>query len=482
MKKEEYYKIIHYIADIIKGTYFENQTYAVGGCCRDLVMGNDIHDIDICVEMPNGGIKFAKFMEQNGYTTNNVVIYETYGTAMFHLKEFNGVEIECVMTRGEQYHDKNSRNPQVTYASLEEDCFRRDLTINALYHNISQDKIIDPTNKGLSDIKSHYIRVTNENPNIVFQDDPLRMLRCVRFASRFGWVIESNTFSAIERNKELIPNVITQERITDEFSKMMSEGNPVEALKLLKITGLMPYVIKEIVDTYDLKQNDKHFGTVYEHTLKTIDGALAFADKYLIKYNRLLLCVTALLHDIGKIKTYSVVDDKIHFYGHEYEGTEMAREILKRMKYSNKFIEKVCFLIKNHMTTKRWGDDCRHMKINKLRKLQYKCNDLETFLILLAVIDGDNNAHKTEYNMPNQAYNILTKTSEMLDEGDDMFGYVLPINGNDIMERYGLKPGPDIQRILSNALKTAFNNRYIGKEECLNSVKGIIKEIKHKEL
>ena len=158
MTREEFKKITEYIGSIIKGTSFENHIFAVGGSIRDLCMGNDIKDIDLVIDLPYGGVNFANWCKDQGYT-KTVVIYETYGTAA--MKILNQ-DIECVMTRGEKYLDDGTRNPTVEFADLKEDAFRRDLTINALYYNISTGEILDPTGYGIKDIENKIIRVPME--------------------------------------------------------------------------------------------------------------------------------------------------------------------------------------------------------------------------------------------------------------------------------------------------------------------------------
>lgn len=158
MTREEFKKITEYIGSIIKGTSFEGHVFAVGGSVRDLCMGNDIKDIDLVIDLPNGGVDFANWCKDQGYT-KTVVIYETYGTAA--MKILNQ-DIECVMTRGEKYLDDGTRNPTVEFADLKEDAFRRDLTINALYYNISTGEILDPTGYGIKDIENKIIRVPME--------------------------------------------------------------------------------------------------------------------------------------------------------------------------------------------------------------------------------------------------------------------------------------------------------------------------------
>ena len=158
MTREEFKEIANYIGDIIKDTPWYQHIYIVGGSVRDFYMGNDIKDIDLVIDLPNGGVDFANWCKDQGYT-KTVVIYETYGTAA--MKMLNQ-DIECVMTRGEKYLDDGTRNPTVEFADLKEDAFRRDLTINALYYNISTGEILDPTGYGIKDIENKIIRVPME--------------------------------------------------------------------------------------------------------------------------------------------------------------------------------------------------------------------------------------------------------------------------------------------------------------------------------
>ena len=467
MTKDKFYKIVLYLKDLINGTEFEGKTYVVGGAVRDLLMNKEIKDIDIVLELPNGGIRFAKWMEENGYTHGSVVTYPTYGTAMFRMNEYPEVEIECVQTRKEQYKDKNSRNPETCYGTLEEDIMRRDLTINSLLYNISSGEIIDITGKGLKDIEEHTIRVTSD-PDIVFFDDGLRLLRVCRFSCRLGWLIDTDTYIGMLKNTHRL-ETITKERIADELNKILMSDNAVSGIHILKSVGLLKYIIPELCETFELEQNKYHFGTVFEHTMKVLD---LVSKRPFYGVAKLEVRMAALLHDIGKITTKSI-DDKgnLHFYGHELAGADIAGIILRRLKYPNHFVERVKFLIENHMRTKQWGDACEHMKDKTLRKLQYQCG-YARFLELMSLIDADNKSHAIDHCLPNQVYTINKLTNRMVDDKTDMFDYELPINGDDVMFIKGIEPGRDVKDCLEYAMKLAFNNPKITRTELLKHIKG----------
>ena len=448
MKQEQYIQIRHAIRDIVKGTAWENHVYVVGGCVRDELMGNEIKDVDMCVDLRGGGVRFAEWLYANKLTTGKPVTYPTYGTAMFHLLQFPDIEIECVQTRKEKYSDPKMRNPETAFGSIQEDCLRRDLTINSLYRNASTDELLDLTGKGLDDIKNHVIRTTAD-PDIIFDDDPLRILRCVRFATRYGWEIEDNTFEGMKKNVSRL-DIITPERIRDEFDKMLTCNHPVRAMELLRTTGAMHFVLPELEETYRMTQNHYHFGTVWEHTMKVLEN---------IQSSELLLRVSALLHDIGKVRTREETEDgKVHFIGHEKMSAQMTEAILRRLKYPNDFIRQVQFLVRHHMDSKTWKDDLSMMKSKHLRKLQYECKTEERFKNLMLLMDADNKAHAEGYCLNNQIRLIRERTDRMKDEGSALFDYRLPFTGEEVMNLKGLKPGLAVKDCLEYLLKLAFVN------------------------
>ena len=466
MTQKEFYKIVNYIKQIISGTIWENHVFAVGGCIRDLYLQNEIKDIDLVININEGGVRFANWCKDMSLT-HSVVVYPTYGTAMFKFNDFPDEEIECVMTRKEQYKDKNSRNPETTYGSIEEDAFRRDLTINALYFDISSGQVIDPTGKGVDDILAHVIRTTNDNPDIVFEDDPLRILRVVRFATRYGWEIEQNTYESMKRNVDRL-SIITKERIRDEFEKILLCKNATQGIKTLIEIGTMKYIIPELKQTLEMTQNKFHFGTVFEHTL-------ALIDYYHEHYQPDIICLLAcLLHDIGKIKTRTVGDDgRVHFYEHEFIGAEMVEPILRRLKYDNYTIREVQFLVKNHMRTKNFGDNCEKIKPKHLNKLIYQCEHINRYTNLCKVIECDNMSHSPEYCVHGQ-YDYFMKHLD-----SKFFGYKLSINGNDVMNILNIEGGPVVKMILDKLVKQAFSNPEIKRETCIKMLPNLLKQVKN---
>ena len=466
MKREDFLNITEYIGVIIRGTSFENHVFAVGGSVRDFYMGNDIKDIDLVIDLPHGGVDFANWCKEQGYT-KTVVIYETYGTAMFKFHQFPGEEIECVMTRGEKYLDKDSRNPVTAFAPIEEDAIRRDLTINALYYNVSTGEILDLVG-GRSDIDNHIIRTTNTDPDVVFDDDPLRILRVVRFATRYGWDIEAKTLKSMKKYAKRL-KIITKERIQAELNKILMCKCGATGINIIHNIGAMEYVIPEFEKCYGLTQNAFHFGDVAEHTLAVLDNHCRMFEPVLTER---LAC---LLHDIGKTVTRTVKDGKVHFYDHEYAGVGIAYQIMKDLKYDNDTIEEVSFLIKNHMRTKQMGDGARLIKDKTLNKLLYDCKTFDRFCSLMRVIECDNLAHKKECCIYDQ-YDELTEKVRNSETYMKMFGYKLPVTGDDIMETLGIGPGPIIAEINNRLLKRVFLDPGISRGRCLQLLPGLKKE------
>ena len=464
MLKSLYIDIRNRLRELIAGTEFDGKVFFVGGCCRDDIMGTEIKDIDISVALPDGGIRLAVWLHENGHLAGEVSAYPEFHTAKFRLSDFPEVELESVHTRKESYPDRGSRNPVTDYGTHEEDCFRRDFTVNALYQNISTGEIIDITGKGLDDIREQIIR-TPSDPFVKFDEDPLRILRCIRFAARFGWKIAQETFDAM---RAMVPRmeILTPGRISEEFMKMLSDGHPAMAMELLKSTGAMHYVLPVFEQTYDMAQNKYHFGTVWDHTVAVLEETARQTDDVYVR-------LAALLHDIGKIITRTVdAEGNVHFYKHEFMAMDMVRDVMKSLNLPNEEIATVQFLVSHHMCAKNWGYECERMKDKSLRKLQHACRTWERFQDLMIIVYADNMSHAQEYCMPRQSEVMLERTRQMMQEGSAMFGYRPVLSGKEIMEIKGLTPGPQIKKCQDYLMALAFNNPLMTREEAIKFLKG----------
>ena len=321
---------------------------------------------------------------------------------------------------------------------------------------------------GRSDIDNHIIKTTNPDADQIFIDDPLRCLRVIRFATRYGWEIEKNTYESMKRNVKRL-KIITKERIQAEFNKILMSENAVMGINMLHDIGAMTFIVPEFEKCYGLTQNRFHFGDVAEHTLAVLDYHCKHFDADLTER---LACF---FHDIGKTATRTVKDGKIHFYDHEYVGAELTGDILRELKYDTDTIKKVQFLIRNHMRTKQAGDGARYMKDKSLHKLLYECKTFEMFKSLMRIIECDNEAHAKDCCIHNQ-YSELVAKVELEGSHSKMFGYKLPVTGEDIMNVLGLEPGPIIAEINKRLLNQAFLEPEISKERCIKLLPGIRKQ------
>lgn len=436
---QELYNIIRTrLREMIDGTRFEGNVFFVGGCCRDEIMGKEIKDIDIAVSLPDGGILLAEWLQEKGYALPEMVIFQEYGIAKFRLADFPDEELEAVNTRKESYPDRLSRNPVTEYGTLEEDCLRRDLTINSLYYDITNGVFVDITGLGIDDIKNHVVRTTVD-PDRVYDEDPLRILRCIRFATRFGWEIENDTLAAMKRQVSRM-SILTQERIKDEFLRMLTSDHPVMAMEYLKDVGCMKYVIPEL---------ESAFGTVWEHTMKVLGLISSETDD-------LILRLAAILHDLGKTVN---VEDKVS-------------EILKRFKFDSDDIRYIRLLVRHHTDCKSWGPVCENMKDSSLRRLQYVCQNYDTFRALMMLIHAVNMALPPEYSMPHQVKIIISRSEQMLADGTDMFEFKPWLTGRQIMEILEIGPGPQVKKYQDFLLNLAFNDPLMPIETVIKNLKG----------
>lgn len=453
MTQEE--RILNIVKKTIQGTEWEGKINLVGGAVRDQIMGEPVDDLDFVVEGNiSAGLDFATWLckKWNVFSEgSNPVVFPKYGTASMHYKN---IKLEFVAPRKEKY-TPGSRNPVVSDGVLMDDAMRRDSTINSLMRNISTNKILDLTGKGLSDIKNGIIR-TPLDPDITFKDDPLRMLRTTRFSVKYNFKIEDNVMKSIIKNAKLI-NTITSERVRDELNKILMTNNPSKGIQLLKDTGLLTYILEEFNETIGMVQNKYHNEDVFQHSMSVLSNTPGDLKTRLI----------ALFHDIGKTLTRTVTPEgSVHFYGHEEASEKMVRQIMTRLKYPGDLIDAVAMGVRQHMILKHGEDDASKLSDKSLRKFVAAVgNNLEN---ILDVIHADNISHANESVMKNQI-NIVRQRISQLNSQITKTNAKLPINGNDLISM-GLKPGPMIGKILSAVEDAWYENPNITREQAIEIV------------
>ena len=460
--------ILMFLQKYIENSSWKNKIYLVGGAVRDEIMGNEIKDLDFLVD---GDIdsaivfstelgKYLGVFKEN----SNPIIYPRFGTSKLSLRgnkfKLPNIELEFVSPRKETY-DGISRKPEIVKGEIMDDVLRRDLTINSLLKNITSGEVIDMTGRGVNDIKNKKISTTN-NPDVIFKEDPLRMLRAIRFTLKYEFEMDWSVLESIKKNAHLINN-ISKERIKDEFNKILILNNPSKGIEMLRISGLLKYILKDVDDMYGVEQNKYHKDDVYQHTLSVLDKT-----KPQIK-NRLM----GLFHDIGKILTKTITPDgSIHFYEHEKYGVDVVKRIMGELKYPNELINSVVLGVREHMSLKQGGNDGVKLTDKTLRKFKVRVGDnLEDILDL---IHADNISHSDEYSMSEQINNVKERLKK-LDVELSNNKAKLPIDGNDL-KLLGLNPSPLYKEILSLIEDMFFENPKISKEDAVKFVKKYIKE------
>ncbi len=405
-----YRTICHWLRDLIRGTQWEGHVFAVGGCCRDEILGRDIKDVDLAVDLPNGGVELATWLHNRRLTVGRPIYFEKYGTAKLRLKAFPDDEIELVQTRREKYTDRTTRNPEVVSGSLQDDCFRRDFTVNTLYHDISADKMIDLTGRGIADIREGVLR-TPSDPDETFDDDPVRILRCIRFAARFGWKIDPAVRDALYRNIDRL-SIVSRERCRAELTKMLTGPDPHAALEMLADTGGAPYVLPLLAEAVPRKGAEEKVPGLWHHAVDSVEA---------MKDDSAPLRLAAFLHDIGKLRTrVKERNGSVRYPRHALIGADMAQKALRSMKFEPETYLETAFLIRNHDATEDWGPTAEDMTDRQLRALQEKCGSPERLERLLTLIEAIGSAPAT------QTARIRVRSAELQEEGSDKFSREAP--------------------------------------------------------
>ncbi|WBX74978.1 HD domain-containing protein [Tenacibaculum ovolyticum] len=443
--QEQYFKeaisaeIFQYISKATEELQLES--YVIGGFVRDFILQRGTAK-DIDVVAVGSGIELAEKVASLLPNKPKVQVFKTYGTAMLRFKE---IEIEFVGARKESYKE-NSRNPEVKSGTLQDDQNRRDFTINALALSLNKDTyglLLDPFD-GVSDLESKIIK-TPLDPDITYSDDPLRMMRAIRFASQLNFVIEAESLGAVAKNAKRI-NIITKERIIVELNKILASSKPSVGFLLLEETGLLERIIPELIALKGVEEveGQKHKDNFY-HTLEVVDNIARNTEDVWLRW-------AALLHDIGKAPT-----KRYHkkqgwtFHAHEFVGSKMVYKLFKRLKMplnnKMKFVQKMVMLSSRPIVL------ASNVTDSAVRRLVFDAGDDVDSLMTLCEADITTKNPK-KFNRYHKNFELVREKIKEVEERDKVRNFQPPITGEEIMKAFNLTPCREIGQI-KEAIKEA---------------------------
>ena len=417
------------------------EVYVVGGYVRDIFLQRPVNDIDFVTV--GSGISLAKEVSEALGRGDHLTVYANYGTAQI---KYRNLELEFVGARRESYH-RESRNPIVEDGTLEDDQNRRDFTINAMAICLNAERygeLVDPFG-GIADLHKGIIR-TPLDPDITFSDDPLRMMRAIRFATQLNFEIYPETCEAIRRNRERI-SIITRERINDELGKIMRSARPSIGFRLLDECGLLQLIFPVLCELKGVEiMEGKGHKDNFNHTLQVVDNVAAHSDNEWLRW-------AALLHDIGKPQTKRY-DEKLGwtFHNHNFVGEKMISRIFRKMKMpmneKMKYVEKLVGL---HMRPQSVGED--GVSDSGVRRMITDAGeDLDDLMILAEADITSKNPAKVRRQL--EGFARLRKRMSELSDADALRNWKNPVNGNEIIDYFKIEPGKEIAEI-KGAVKEA---------------------------
>ncbi len=432
------------IFDSVKlvATEIQQETYVVGGFVRDYLLKRD-QKKDIDFVTVGNGILLAKELAHKLGATSQLSVFKRFGTAMF---KYQGIDLEFVGARKESYSE-DSRKPHVEDGTLDDDQKRRDFTINTLAISMNEanfGELIDPFN-GVEDLANKIIR-TPLAPHITYSDDPLRMMRAIRFAAQLEFVIEEQSFTAIQENAERL-KIVSFERVMDEFQKIMMTPKPSVGLSLLEKAGLMEYILPELTALKGIEEveGQRHKDNFY-HTLEVVDNIALFTDNVWLRW-------AALLHDVGKAVTKRF-DKSVGwtFHSHEFVGAKMVPKIFRRLKLPLgqpvKYVQKLVMMSSRPIAVVT--DDATD---SALRRLLFDAGEDFEDLITLCKADITTKNERKQKRFK-QNFEFVEQKIKDVEERDRIRNFQPPISGEEIMKIFDLPPCKEIGQI-KNAIKEA---------------------------
>ncbi len=440
-------RAIERLREALRGTPYEGRVYLVGGYVRDRLLQRPLpNDLDLVLE--GDALALANWLYEQGISQHAPVVYRNFGTAKVTV---DNVPIEIVTARAESYRAESRKPIQVKPASLHEDALRRDFTINTLLENLHTGEIVDPLGVALTDLQARRIRTPRE-PKQTFHEDPLRMLRAVRFAIQLDFSIDPDTFEAIRQEAHRL-QIISRERIRDEFTKILEQSGAAQGLQMLLESGLLAQFAQPLLPMVGCTQNRYHLYDVWTHSVKAVESLPSDEVLTSLPLPAWELRLATLLHDVGKPATRTVDEQgEVHFYGHARVGADIARQWLREMKYPNATIERVCRLIALHMRpgeySPRWSDSAIRRLIRDAGEL------LEALLIM---VEADIRAQRAD--MPRADLNELRQRIEAIRCREDTRRWQSPLTGDELMQQLGLKPGALIGRLKAALMNEVLEGR-----------------------
>ena len=423
------------IRQAVRGTPYADDLYLVGGAVRDGLLGLPPQtDVDLVTTLPVEPLVDLL----RPVSSIAPVVYERFGTAMLRVE---ATSVELVRARRESY-EGGSRKPQVEPATLRDDALRRDFTANAMLRRLLDGELLDPTGRGLDDLRAGILR-TPLDPAETFRDDPLRMFRAVRFRWRLGFAPAPGLEDAIRAEAGRL-SIVSEERVRDELRKVIAHPTAADAFADLMRLGLLDRIAPELRPMIGCAQGDWHHLDVWDHSLLVLRGVAPRGDE--------TLSLAALLHDVGKPGTRSVDGEgHIRFFGHEEVGARLAEGLLRRLRFSTKEIEPIIRLVRNHM---RLGTFDEFSPAAARRLLRDLGDDVER---LLRLVDADASAlapgvRKLDLNP------IRARLAEVR-AATPKETLVSPLTGEEIMALTGLPAGPEVGRLKARLVEAVLDGR-----------------------